>query len=279
MTPVGMIHTVKPKGIVRGAPGTKAPLRFEIWFRTSRRRGWIQHVRLKSTLRLGSSDSDSGIGVLACPSQDRRHGNAVGDFAARLVISAGTGLHSDACLCASAGGIEGRKKSVQRTLGAQECSRRVCRMRLQFQSVAGNRSGKPETSRTRSVRRRLTTNEKSERCFEITPQHADAALARVREQLAKVRTRPATVLNQALRKKVHSGNVSLVWLKIETAARTGGSLTRRPNHGCNGYRSSRNSVHDGLYFCTLNRSIHANGPEYFSSNAQASLPNVSFHCL
>jgi hypothetical protein len=25
--------------------------------------------------------------------------------------------------------------------------------------------------------------------------------------------------------------------------------------------------------------IHAKGPEYFSSNDQASLPNVSFHCL
>jgi hypothetical protein len=43
--------------------------------------------------------------------------------------------------------------------------------------------------------------------------------------------------------------------------------------------TARRVRHDGLYFCTLNRSIHTNGPEYFSSNAQASLPNVSFHCL
>jgi len=43
--------------------------------------------------------------------------------------------------------------------------------------------------------------------------------------------------------------------------------------------TSRGVGWDGLYFAPLNRSTHANGPEYFSSNAQASLPNVSFHCL
>jgi hypothetical protein len=91
MTPVGLIHTVKPKGVAQGAPETKGPLGFEISFRTSWRRGWIQHISLESTSRSGPSDSDSGIGALACPSRDRQLGNAVGDFA----------------------GMEGRKKSVQ----------------------------------------------------------------------------------------------------------------------------------------------------------------------
>jgi hypothetical protein len=84
MTPVGMIHTVKPKRMARGSPGHERPVGFEISiFRTSLRRGWIQHVRLESPSKSAQVDSDSGIGVLICPSQDPQLGNAVGDFAAQ----------------------------------------------------------------------------------------------------------------------------------------------------------------------------------------------------
>src|SRR5215471_9663037 len=43
-------------------------------------------------------------------------------------------------------------------------------------------------------------------------------------------------------------------------------------------RKNRNECHADFQRSAV-QSIHAKGPEYFSSNAQPSFPNVSFHCL